>query len=77
MTQMPMVDRILYKNRVADYIRRGPGMRLLQLAGSAIHDRKVAIAGGVAKLSEQRESPKDFLSRFLEAQDTDASLPPW
>lgn len=77
MTQVPTIDKILYKNRLADYIRRGPGMKLLQLAGNAIGKRKASLATGESSSSDQHGQPKDFLAHFLEAQSNNSSIPPW
>ncbi|KAI0167742.1 putative benzoate 4-monooxygenase cytochrome P450 [Pestalotiopsis sp. NC0098] len=77
MTQSYFLDKIIYKNRVADAIRRAPGLGIMQFVGSVIGERRAALASGDVKNISQEGKPRDFLSHFLEIQETNKELPPW
>lgn len=77
MTQNYFLDKILYKNRVADAIRRAPGLGIMQFVGSVIGERRAALASGDVKNISPEGRPRDFLSHFLEIQETNKELPPW
>lgn len=73
MTQAYWLDRILYKNRIADFIRRAPGLEIMRFVGNAIQDRRKKLEEG-----DTNEIKKDdFLSRFLAIQSKNTDLPPW
>lgn len=77
MTQSYWLDKILYKNRIADAIRPAPGLGIMQFVGSVIGERRTALANGDVKKISPEGTPRDFLSHFLEIQETNKELPPW
>ncbi|KAF3020926.1 hypothetical protein E8E14_003696 [Neopestalotiopsis sp. 37M] len=77
MTQAYWLDKILYKNRIADGIRRAPGLGIMQFVGSAIKQRYEQLAAGNTKGSREDEKNRDFLSHFLQIQEDNKTLPPW
>lgn len=77
MTQAYWLDKILYKNRIADGIRRAPGLGIMQFVGSAIKQRYEQLAAGNIKGSREDEKNRDFLSHFLQIQEDNKTLPPW
>lgn len=78
MTQIPWLDKVLYKNRIADSIRRAPGLLILKFVAVAIEERREQKARGAqTPVAERLEGRKDFLTRYLETQDKSPELPSW
>lgn len=77
MTQMYWLDRILYKNRIADSIRPAPGLGIMRFVGSVMKERQEQLASGKAPDFAKEQTHEDFLSHFLRIQETQKELPPW
>lgn len=77
MTQMYWLDRILYKNRIADSIRPAPGLGIMRFVGSVMKERREQLASGKAPELAKGKTHEDFLSHFLRLQETQKELPPW
>jgi cytochrome P450 len=77
MTQSPFLDRILRKNVIADtlrqYVRPTASLTILSFVAQAIKEGKEKIDSGQSKVDGQ----KDFLTRFIELQKHNPSIPPW
>jgi len=76
MTQIPWLDKILYKNRIADSLRRAPGLKILQYVATAVKERREHMARSETKLTERFNGKKDFLTRYIEIQEQSQELPP-
>ena len=77
MTQIPWLDKIMYKNRVVDTFRRTPGLSILKFVGDAIKERREMMADTKIKATEKSERKKDFLTRYIEVQDGNPEIPRW
>ena len=78
MTQIPWLDKVIYKNRFADSIRRAPGLMILKFVAAVVQERKEHRANGTPiPVSKKLEGKPDFLTRFLDIQDKSPDLPPW
>ena len=77
MTQIPLLDKFLYKNWLADTIRRAPGLKILQFVDPAIQERRELRAKGGAKVADKYGGKPDFLERYIEIQEESKELPPW
>lgn len=78
MTQIPWLDNLIYKNTVADSIRRAPGLAILKYVANVIKERREERASGAyIAVSEKLEGKKDFLTRYLDIQEKNPELPPW
>ncbi|ROW06282.1 hypothetical protein VPNG_08055 [Cytospora leucostoma] len=80
MTQVPWMDKLLFKNDLMLKLRPGHGSPILEVTHQKIADRLKDINGGADKCSSKREP--DLLDRFLEikAKHTEApgfSVPAW
>jgi len=73
MTQIPWLDKIMYKNWIADSIRRAPGLKILQFVAANIQERREEMTSGKIQASEK----KDFLTKYVEIQERNKDLPPW
>ena len=71
MTQVPWLDRLLYKNRVMATLRKQSGNSILKIAAERTAARKQEMEAG------KSDQNHDFLSRFLEIQAKTPTLPPW
>ncbi|MCJ1386382.1 hypothetical protein MMC17_009508 [Xylographa soralifera] len=77
MTQIPWLDKIMYKNGFADSFRRTPGLSILKFVGEAITERQEKMAQGDLKATDSLESKKDFLTRFIELHSCNPEIPRW
>ena len=77
MTQIPLLDKFLYKNSIADSIRRAPGLKILQFVGTAIKERREQRAEGKVKAVDRFGGKQDFLERYIEIQEENKDLPAW
>lgn len=77
MTQIPWLDKVIYKNRFADAIRRAPGLVILRFVANVIKERRDQRASGEIPVAEKLSGKKDFLSRYLDIQEKSTELPPW
>lgn len=75
MMVIPWLDKILYKNKWADMVRRTPGNKILGFVGQTIRERQKQVSEGVA--SEKPDGKKDFLARYIEIQRNGSEIPPW
>jgi len=78
MTQIPWLDMIIYKNSIADSIRRAPGLGILKYVAAVITERRQQRASG-AEIhgTEKLGGKKDFLTSFLDIQEKNTDLPDW
>ncbi|KAL2167184.1 hypothetical protein VTG60DRAFT_1596 [Thermothelomyces hinnuleus] len=80
MTQAFWLDKILYKNWVADWLRPAPGLGILKFVASVIEERRQDLAKGkegTVTRKDSSEGPKDFLTRFVQIKDSNPEVPPW
>jgi hypothetical protein len=77
MTQSPLLDKILRKNVIADtlrqYVRPTALLTILSFVSQAIKEKKEKIASSESKV----EGQNDFLTRYIELQKHNPSIPPW
>ena len=91
-TQIPQLDAIMRKNRVGDWIQRhfftAPSMGILGFVGKAINEKRMTLLAkqqakqqhGVVNddNNDPQGSGKDFLTRYLEIQESNPStIPGW
>jgi hypothetical protein len=77
MTQIPLLDKFLYKNPVANFIRKTPGLKILQFVGTAIKERREQKTKGQVKAADRFGGKRDFLERYIEIQEENKELPAW
>jgi hypothetical protein len=77
MTQILLLDKFLYKNSIADSIRRAPGLKILQFVGTAIKEKREQKAEGKVKAANRFGGKHDFLERYIEIHEKNKELPPW
>ncbi len=76
MTQIPWLDKYLYKNWLVDTFRKTPGLAILKFVNQVIAERqKSGIEEKQAKTAPSAE--KDLLARYLEIQTKSPGTPPW
>ncbi|KAH6362247.1 hypothetical protein HBI34_179110 [Parastagonospora nodorum] len=77
MTQSPLLDKLLRKNVVVDtlrqYIRPTASLTILSFVGQAIKEKKEKMESKTSK----SEGQIDFLTRYIELQKHNPSIPPW
>jgi cytochrome P450 len=71
LTQIPWLDKVLYKNWLAFKIRRAPSQPLLRFVAGAIQERQDALEKGQVFTGRP-----DFLSRFIKLAGELDNLPP-
>lgn len=78
MTQIPWFDTIWRKNAFAAMFRNSSGFAILKIVGQFISERQVQHAEKIDDIgSTEKPGDKDMLSRFLEIQSTNPSIPSW
>ena len=75
MTQFPALDRILYKSFVADIFRNYVAVPILRIVAQHVEDRQKQSYQDYEK--DARIPHGDFLSHFLQIQDTNPTIPDW
>ncbi|KAK5628281.1 hypothetical protein RRF57_003996 [Xylaria bambusicola] len=76
MTQVPWLDKYLYKNWIVDAFRRTPGLAILKFVNQVIAERQKSVSEGKpAKGAIYPE--KDLLARYLEIQTQSPEIPSW
>ncbi|KAK9244249.1 benzoate 4-monooxygenase cytochrome P450 [Lipomyces tetrasporus] len=73
--RIPWLDKIIYKYRFADAIRRAPGLVILRFVANVIKERRDQRASGQIPVARKASGKKDFLN--LDIQDKSTELPPW
>ncbi len=74
---MPWFDEWWNKNPWIAIWRQPSAFAILKIAGEYISKRDTEEKGGGGIESTDRLNHRDMLSRFLEIQSTNESLPPW
>lgn len=81
MTQAPWLDKLIWKNRIADDLRTFFGqtasLSILGFVGNAIKERREQLASGAVKEADEKDGRKDFLTRFITLHQNHPELPPW
>ncbi|KAL9617507.1 MAG: hypothetical protein Q9160_007718 [Pyrenula sp. 1 TL-2023] len=81
MTQAPWLDKLIWKNRVADDLRaifgRTASLSILGFVSNAIKERREQLASGAVKEADEKDGRKDFLTRFITLHKNHPELPPW
>lgn len=70
LTQLPWLDILVYKNKLSAYIRPTGNMALLAHVAQNIQGRKQVVA-------KDKSLEDDFLSKYIQVQAEDATLPQW
>ncbi len=78
MTQIPWFDKLWHKTPIIARWKRQSGSPILKVVADRTNERrqKIEYEKTSADKSEQIND-RDFLSRFLEIQSTNESVPPW
>ncbi|KAL4815496.1 cytochrome P450 [Aspergillus spinulosporus] len=76
MTQLPWLDKLLYKNELMLHLRPHGGNAVLKFAGDRVQERQAQAASAKGAPTSTSEYC-DFLTRFLEIQVAKPSMPPW
>lgn len=72
MTQIPWLDQLWNKNSWTTLLRSTTtGFSILKIVGDFINDRRNSGE------KDNHERQRDMLSRFMEVQKKDPSIPPW
>lgn len=81
MTQVPWLDKIICKNRIADTFRKffhcTEFLRILGFIADAIKEKREKLANGELMAGDKADRRKDFLTRFIEIQENNPGIPPW
>lgn len=80
MTQAFWLDKILYKNWIADWLRPAPGLAILKFVATVIEERRKDLAKGkegTVTRGDSSTGPKDFLTRFVQIKDSNPDVPHW
>ena len=78
MTQIPWFDTLWRKNPIAAMFRSAGGFTILRIVNEYTcerqtqHTEKSELAG-----TAEKHGDRDMLSRFLEIQSKDSSIPSW
>ena len=75
MTQFPSLDRILYKSFVADILKNHVAVPILKIVAQHVEDRTKQDFDNYEK--DARIPHGDFLSHFLQIQDSNKTIPDW
>ena len=69
------------KNRIADTLQqifhRTPSLSILSFVADAIKEKKGKLANGELKAKGKENGRKDFLTRYIELQESNSEIPPW
>ena len=76
MMQVPWLDKVLYKNRIADTFRPTAGTSIMKLVAEAIRERQALVNDDIGDVKKS-EGKKDFLNRYIEIQQRNPEIPPW
>ena len=74
MTQIPWFDRIWYKSPLTDLLKNQVAVPILKIVAKALDERQ---QDDIATEQKKDIRDRDFLSRFLEIQGTNQSIPNW
>ncbi|EED17999.1 benzoate 4-monooxygenase cytochrome P450, putative [Talaromyces stipitatus ATCC 10500] len=74
--QNPWLDRVLYKNRIADSLKRTPGSDIMKFVVAAINERQKS-ASEDEDFTKARKGKNDFLDEYIITQKKDSNIPPW
>ncbi|KAI0180673.1 putative benzoate 4-monooxygenase cytochrome P450 [Hypoxylon sp. FL1284] len=79
LTQITWLDPIINKNRVVHGLLKTPGMSILGFVGKVIRERLQSVESAEGtKAHRERERPfRDYLSYFLEIQQSSTKVPAW
>ncbi|KAI0892756.1 putative benzoate 4-monooxygenase cytochrome P450 [Annulohypoxylon nitens] len=82
MTQIPWLDKWVYKNRFVDIFRRTPGLSILTYVARIIKERRDIIANSEKNREHdtydfEGQPRQDFLSQYIEIQEKNAGVPLW
>lgn len=78
MTQIPWFDTIWRKNAIAAMFRNASGFTILQIVNKYTSERQVQHAEKIDGIgSTEKPGDRDMLSRFLEIQSKNPSIPSW
>lgn len=81
MTQIPWLDNIVRKNRIADTFwqtfHRTASLSILSFVADAIKEKREKLANGESKNGDKVDGRKDFLTRYIELQENNPEIPPW
>ncbi|KAM0804923.1 cytochrome P450 [Usnea florida] len=77
MTQAPWIDKLWHKNNVMANLKNQSGNSILKIAADNINDRKQRMKHDSGDEKLKQFNDRDFLSRFLEIESTNPSIPDW
>ena len=74
MTQIPWFDRIWYKSRLSELLKNQVAVPILKIVSKALDERQ---SDDIALEQKKNIRDRDFLSRFLEIQASNKTIPNW
>ena len=77
MTQIPWADKLLYKNAIMATLKKQSGNSILKIAADSVSERKQKIKDNPGNKESKGFNDRDFLSRFLEIESANTSIPQW
>lgn len=81
MTQTPLLDKLLWKNRVAETLRvafdQTAFFSILGFVAKAINEKRKKFANGEIKVGQASDERKDFLTQYIEFQKNNPDIPSW
>ena len=77
MTQVPWLDKLWHKNSYLAMWKRQTGSPILKVVADRINERQQKIKYDMKAEKDEQINNRDFLSRFLEIQSTNPSVPSW
>lgn len=77
MTQVPWVDKLWHKNSFVAMWKQQTGSPILKVVADRINERQQKVEDDTKAKKNKEINDRDFLSRFLDIQSTNPSVPPW
>lgn len=77
MTQIPWFDKLWYKGPLTTILKQQVAVPILKIVSEATNERQQKIKDDIGIETNKSIGDRDFLSRFLEIQNTNSSIPPW
>jgi len=75
LTQIPWLDKLLFKNYIAHAIRRAPSLKILDFVAGAIRERQ-EVAKTKDEVPVRSRGKPDFLAKYMEIAENHPELPP-
>jgi hypothetical protein len=77
MTQIPWFDKLWNKSRFAAMFKQQSASPILKVVTSHTQARQCKTEQGQPQGEKNNVNEKDFVSRFIDIESTNESVPPW